>query len=341
MFNLRNDKNKTIILEMPQPVSTTTKNHHIHFGVTCDHCDATPIIGFRYKCLECEDYDLCAACESKMVHAEHMMMRSSGEIRNIDTKFHHSKKRHGHNHHAKKQSRCPIGYSKLWNDLAQAAEQQQPSSAPTSGGEASSPNKEEFTNKKYEEHMKTSMDMLSNFHQMFAKILDPLGAEIVANKKGAAPNVTDKDSVVEKQVVAEEEKSIPYEKLDEAAGSSLSSVQEDNWEMIQRDRSSSPEIVPEMRAVLIPEKVAQNTEMRAVLVPEKVPPTGLYPEMRAVLVTDCGSKMDADDKADEMQAKKNKEPIVYHPSKFSARNNFACNLMLYFQIHVSIMLSLL
>jgi hypothetical protein len=37
----------------------------VHHGVTCDSCKAYPIIGSRYKCSTCPDYDLCQSCNSQ------------------------------------------------------------------------------------------------------------------------------------------------------------------------------------------------------------------------------------------------------------------------------------
>ncbi|CAH2989527.1 unnamed protein product [Chilo suppressalis] len=45
-----------------------------HYGVVCDGCD-NPVVGFRYKCTSCEDYDLCSKCESSGLHPEHCMVR--------------------------------------------------------------------------------------------------------------------------------------------------------------------------------------------------------------------------------------------------------------------------
>lgn len=52
--------------------STKPKVHHVN--VICDQCDKD-IYGFRYKCMECWDYDLCMDCEAKMTHKEHIMLR--------------------------------------------------------------------------------------------------------------------------------------------------------------------------------------------------------------------------------------------------------------------------
>lgn len=41
-----------------------------HPHVTCDGCQG-PVVGCRYKCTVCPDYDLCETCEGKGLHKEH------------------------------------------------------------------------------------------------------------------------------------------------------------------------------------------------------------------------------------------------------------------------------
>ncbi|KAI8909873.1 hypothetical protein DFJ77DRAFT_433078, partial [Powellomyces hirtus] len=36
--------------------------------ITCNHCGVSPIRGFRFKCANCVDYDVCEACEALDVH---------------------------------------------------------------------------------------------------------------------------------------------------------------------------------------------------------------------------------------------------------------------------------
>ena len=35
----------------------------IHNGIKCSLCQRFPIVGIRYKCLQCKSYDLCEECE--------------------------------------------------------------------------------------------------------------------------------------------------------------------------------------------------------------------------------------------------------------------------------------
>ena len=37
----------------------------IHNGIKCNHCFQEPIVGCRYKCSQCNDYNLCQDCEEK------------------------------------------------------------------------------------------------------------------------------------------------------------------------------------------------------------------------------------------------------------------------------------
>jgi len=38
-------------------------NSSVHTHVKCDGCGVFPIVGVRYKCLECPDFDFCEKCE--------------------------------------------------------------------------------------------------------------------------------------------------------------------------------------------------------------------------------------------------------------------------------------
>ncbi|XP_049787287.1 sequestosome-1 isoform X1 [Schistocerca cancellata] len=62
--------------EMGRPIDGPA----VHEGVTCDGCNKL-IVGFRYKCAVCPDFDLCSSCEGFGMHDEHFMIRISKPIK--------------------------------------------------------------------------------------------------------------------------------------------------------------------------------------------------------------------------------------------------------------------
>ncbi|KAL0974294.1 hypothetical protein UPYG_G00218420 [Umbra pygmaea] len=45
----------------------------VHPNVTCDECEG-PVVGTRFKCTVCPDYDLCSSCQAKGLHKEHVLL---------------------------------------------------------------------------------------------------------------------------------------------------------------------------------------------------------------------------------------------------------------------------
>lgn len=46
------------------------KSRSIHETICCNECNRAPIIGVRYKCQQCDDFDLCEQCICKGIHSE-------------------------------------------------------------------------------------------------------------------------------------------------------------------------------------------------------------------------------------------------------------------------------
>ncbi|XP_034038121.1 sequestosome-1 isoform X2 [Thalassophryne amazonica] len=45
----------------------------VHPNVTCDGCDS-PVVGTRFKCSVCPNYDLCTTCQAQGMHTEHALL---------------------------------------------------------------------------------------------------------------------------------------------------------------------------------------------------------------------------------------------------------------------------
>lgn len=71
-------KKTVTIAASPPPVTATNAplpcNSAPYHNAVCDECDQM-IRGFRYQCIQCPDFDLCAGCETKGLHKEHLMVR--------------------------------------------------------------------------------------------------------------------------------------------------------------------------------------------------------------------------------------------------------------------------
>ncbi|XP_037024378.1 serine/threonine-protein kinase atg1-like isoform X2 [Bradysia coprophila] len=74
-----------------QASSITTKPTVIHKGITCDGCGKENIEGIRYKCTECEEYNLCESCETRTgLHPQsHIFnkIKVPGSYKNLNSLF--------------------------------------------------------------------------------------------------------------------------------------------------------------------------------------------------------------------------------------------------------------
>ncbi|XP_022230578.2 protein ref(2)P [Drosophila obscura] len=57
------------------PSADDPSNFVIHDAVECDGCGLSPLVGFRYKCVQCPNFDLCQRCEAAHKHPDHLMVR--------------------------------------------------------------------------------------------------------------------------------------------------------------------------------------------------------------------------------------------------------------------------
>ncbi|XP_040851494.1 sequestosome-1 isoform X1 [Ochotona curzoniae] len=70
----------------------------VHPNVICDGCNG-PVVGTRYKCSVCADYDLCGACEGKGLHQEHSKLAFPSPLGHFEGFAHNRwlrKLKHGH-----------------------------------------------------------------------------------------------------------------------------------------------------------------------------------------------------------------------------------------------------
>ncbi|XP_063460414.1 sequestosome-1 isoform X1 [Pan paniscus] len=81
------------------PCAQEAPRNMVHPNVICDGCNG-PVVGTRYKCSVCPDYDLCSVCEGKGLHRGHTKLAFPSPFGHLSEGFSHSrwlrKVKHGH-----------------------------------------------------------------------------------------------------------------------------------------------------------------------------------------------------------------------------------------------------
>ncbi|XP_059126421.1 sequestosome-1 isoform X2 [Peromyscus eremicus] len=81
------------------PCAQEASRSMVHPNVICDGCNG-PVVGTRYKCNVCPDYDLCSVCEGKGLHREHSKLMFPNPFGQLSDGFSHGrwlrKLKHGH-----------------------------------------------------------------------------------------------------------------------------------------------------------------------------------------------------------------------------------------------------
>ena len=61
-----NSNSKKIIKKADKTPEEAKEEKPTHKGITCDGCGISPIVGSRYKCAVCQNFDFCEFCEEKL-----------------------------------------------------------------------------------------------------------------------------------------------------------------------------------------------------------------------------------------------------------------------------------
>ncbi len=80
-FKLADSKTNTICENCYKNKSET-----VHSNIECDGCGMYPLIGVRYKCNECDDFDFCSDChQQKKEKGSHIRSHKMETILNSDS----------------------------------------------------------------------------------------------------------------------------------------------------------------------------------------------------------------------------------------------------------------
>ncbi|XP_023815306.1 sequestosome-1 isoform X1 [Oryzias latipes] len=144
----------------PPPHGPPHAPHHgpppaLHPNVTCDGCEG-PVVGMRFKCSVCPDYDLCSTCQAQGKHTEHALLPIWHPLQWFPRGKWMKRMRH-----------CMWNQNQNQNQNPEQQEQQdqpRPSASSGDGGEPSA--------------SQASVDFLKNIGEGVAAMLSPLGIDV-------------------------------------------------------------------------------------------------------------------------------------------------------------------
>ncbi|NWI14687.1 SQSTM protein, partial [Crypturellus soui] len=141
----------------------------VHPNVICDGCDG-PMVGARFKCTVCPDYDLCSTCENKGIHKEHNMVMFQSPLLNpfewLPRGRWLRKMRHGV---------PPFPWMHRWGYPVPPAPCQNSEQAQTSAAASAPPTEQASTNSQPQD---PNVTFLKNVGESVAAFLSPLGIEV-------------------------------------------------------------------------------------------------------------------------------------------------------------------
>ncbi|NXI43716.1 SQSTM protein, partial [Galbula dea] len=142
----------------------------VHPNVICDGCEG-PVVGTRFKCTVCPDYDLCSTCNGKGIHKEHNMVMFQSPLLNpfewLPRGRWLRKMRHGV---------PPFPWMHCWGYPGPAAPCQNSEQAQASAAASSPPAAEEASTNSQPQD--PNVTFLKNVGESVAAFLSPLGIEV-------------------------------------------------------------------------------------------------------------------------------------------------------------------
>uniref|UniRef100_A0A6J0SXJ2 Sequestosome-1 isoform X2 n=1 Tax=Pogona vitticeps TaxID=103695 RepID=A0A6J0SXJ2_9SAUR len=151
-----------------QSCSQERPQNLVHPNVICDSCDG-PVVGARFKCTICPNYDLCSTCEGKGIHKEHNMIMFPSPLIHpfewLPRGRWFRKMRHGG---------APFGWIQGWGQPCPARQHQNSDQAEAATSSQAAAPEQASDNQPQD----PSVTFLKNVGESVAALLSPLGIDV-------------------------------------------------------------------------------------------------------------------------------------------------------------------